>query len=147
MRSSIESSTAEILQFPQPQPRSNGFLRLDHSLLRSSRWHRLPGDAVKLYVDIAGRYDGRNNGGISYSLAEGMASIHKSDDTVRRNLSPLQTADRLVCTQRGYSNPNKSQASLWLLPLYTAPMRGTPPSTPHQCGEHPPVHRTTVVIL
>jgi hypothetical protein len=47
------------------------YVRLRHAFLRSPAWQSLSANARAIYVDIAARYNGRNNGQIPYSAATG----------------------------------------------------------------------------
>jgi len=60
-------STAEVISF-EPKPQPERFVMLRYSLLDSSAWQSLPPNAQALYVHMARKFNGRNNGRISYSV-------------------------------------------------------------------------------
>jgi hypothetical protein len=45
-------------------------VELHHYVLKSAAWESLPGDAIKLLIDVWKRHNGANNGEISYSCRE-----------------------------------------------------------------------------
>jgi hypothetical protein len=60
------------------------YLKLRYWLLTSPAWQNLPGLSRALYLDIAMRYNGSNNGRISYSVREGAAALGVTKDTIGR---------------------------------------------------------------
>jgi hypothetical protein len=55
------------VSFSDPTKR---YVQLRHYLLKSAAWETLPGDASKLLIDLWARYNGINNGEITYSVRE-----------------------------------------------------------------------------
>jgi hypothetical protein len=105
------------------------YVSLRYWLLNSPAWRSLTGNARALYVEIARRYNGSNNGRISYSTREAGQSLHISPCTAGRLLRILQDRGFIVCTKRGaFSLKTTKEASEWLL-------------TEHDC-DHPPAHAT-----
>jgi hypothetical protein len=95
------------------------YVKLRYWLLNSSAWKSLPSLARALYLDILTRYNGSNNGRISYSVREGAASLHVTKDTVSRGLKLLQERGFLVCTKLGYFTVKTTRdASEWRLTEY-----------------------------
>ena len=92
----------------------NSFLKLPHCLLRSPLWRNLLAVDRAVYVDVAGLYDGRNNGEIPYSARYGAIALHIRKDTVSRSLKRLELCQLIRCTRRG---TNRHQPSLWHLPF------------------------------
>jgi len=67
-------STADIIPL-QPKPQPERFVTLRYSLLDSSAWQSLPPIAQALYLKMARKYNGFNNGRISYSRREGATAL------------------------------------------------------------------------
>jgi hypothetical protein len=101
---------------------------LRYWLLNSAAWKSLPVGAQALYVDIAKRYNGGNNGRILYSIRDGVA-LRIGKSTVARLLDILQDRGFMVCTRKGYfSLKTTKDASEWRLTEYAS--------------DHPPAHAT-----
>ena len=95
------------------------YVKLRYWLLNSPAWKSLPSLPRALYLDILTRYNGSNNGRISYSVREGAASLHVTKDTVSRGLKLLQTRGFIVCTKVGYFTVKTTRdASEWRLTEY-----------------------------
>ena len=88
---------------------------------------------------MAKRYNGSNNGRISYSVREGAAALHVSKGSVKNWLDVLQERGFIVCTRRGaFSLKVTRDASEWRLTEYNCDtpaqhatkdfMRWTPPN-------------------
>jgi hypothetical protein len=91
-----------------------------------------------LYLEMAKRYNGSNNGRISYSVREGAAALHVSKGSVKNWLDVLHERGFIVCTKRGaFSLKITRDASEWRLTEYDCDtpaqhatkdfMRWTPP--------------------
>jgi hypothetical protein len=112
------NSSAAILPF-EPRP-SKYYLKLTDNLLRSPAWESLSVVERALYVDVAGKFKGYNNGRISYSIGDGAKALRISRRTTRRALKLLQKLGLLVRTKHGYFDQKTEQvkASEWYLPEY-----------------------------
>jgi hypothetical protein len=117
MSYTIAPSSASIIEF-NPQPSLNGFVKLQRTLLRSTAWQAADAIERALYIDIADRYNGRNNGQISYSEYDGAKALRLHKRTIRRALYRLKKAGLLVRTKRGHFNikTGHSTTSEWYLP-------------------------------
>jgi DNA-binding transcriptional ArsR family regulator len=113
------SSSAEVIAF-EPKPQPERFVRLGYSLLDSSAWQSLPPIAQSLYVKIARKYNGYNNGRISYSVREGAGALGVSKSTISRELRRLETGGLTRRMSRGtYNRKTKiTTDSEWELPQY-----------------------------
>jgi hypothetical protein len=101
------------------------YVSLRYWLIRSAAWKSLPGLARALYVEIAERYNGRNNGRISYSVREGAEALHISKSTSKQLLDVLQDRGFIVRTKKGaFSMKAVRDASEWRLTEYD---NDTPP--------------------
>jgi hypothetical protein len=105
------------------------YVKLRYWLLTSPAWRSLPAPAQSLYIHIAMRYNGSNNGRISYSVREGAEALNASKDTAGRHLKALVDRGFIVCTKRGaFSLKTKREASEWRLTEYdcdTSPAHAT----------------------
>jgi hypothetical protein len=95
------------------------YVWLRYWLLDSPAWKSLPVGARALYVELARRYNGSNNGRIPYSVREGVQALHVSYTTVSRLLIILQERGFIVCTRKGaFSLKTSRDASEWRLTEY-----------------------------
>lgn len=85
--------------------RSDGgeqFLAIPHLMARSPAWRLLSGPAHKVFVELACRFNGSNNGRLSLSLDEGARLLKLGKSTVDRALDELQAKGFLVMTRKGH---------------------------------------------
>src|SRR5262249_9364814 len=95
------------------------YLSLRFWLLRSDAWKSLPAISRALYLELTARYNGSNNGRISYSVREGAEALNVTKDTTARYLKTLQDRGFIVCTKRGaFSLKTTRDASEWRLTEY-----------------------------
>src|SRR5262245_47472335 len=95
------------------------WVQLKYWLLQSQAWRSLPGNARALYIELARRYNGSNNGRIPYSAREAIAALHISKSTAARLLKTLEDRGFIVCTKRGaFSLKTTKDASEWRLTEY-----------------------------
>jgi hypothetical protein len=95
------------------------FLSLRYWMLRSPAWKSLPGMARALYLELAERYNGSNNGRISYAVREGTEALHISKSTAKQLLDILIDRGFIVRTKRGaFSLKTTREASEWMLTEY-----------------------------
>jgi hypothetical protein len=105
------------------------YVLLRHWLLKSPAWRSLPVGARALYVELVLRYNGHNNGRISYSLREAVEALHISKSTADHLFTILQARGFIVCTRKGaFSLKTTKDASEWQLTEYAS--------------DHPPAHAT-----
>jgi len=116
MTSLTGGSSAEVIPF-QPRP-SKYYLRLTDNLLRSTAWESLSANERALYVDIASKFNGYNNGRIAYSIRGGAKALRIGHHTVCRALKRLQELRLLVRTKHGHFDPGTGRAkdSEWYVP-------------------------------
>ena len=62
---------------------SEPYLTLRYWFLNSPAWSSLRVGPRALYLEMAKRYNGSNNGRISYSVREGAAALHVSKGSVK----------------------------------------------------------------
>jgi hypothetical protein len=121
----LTTGSSIVLPF-QPKPQ-NGFVRLTYSLLDSSTWQSLSPVERSIYVDMARRFNGHNNGQISYSLRDAQRALRISRSTALRAFQTLQNKNLAICCQRGSFDlkTKKAKLSEWRLPAMVSP--GHPP--------------------
>jgi DNA-binding transcriptional ArsR family regulator len=66
------------------------YLKLSYPFLRSPAWRSLSGPAVKVWLELRSRFNGRNNGELSLSLDEASRLLGMSKSTVRRVFVELE---------------------------------------------------------
>jgi hypothetical protein len=99
--------------------RPERYVKLRYWLLDSAAWQSLPGGACALYVKMAQRYNGSNNGRIPYSVRETARAVHVSQGMAKYLLDVLQDRGFIVCTKRGaFSLKTGREASQWRLTEY-----------------------------
>ena len=109
--------------------RQERYVRLRHWLLNSQAWNSLSGNARALYVELAQRYNGSNNGRIPYSVREAVRALHVSKATVSRLFRELEDHGFIIRTKRGaFSLKTVKDASEWCLTEYDS--------------DHPPANAT-----
>jgi hypothetical protein len=95
------------------------FVSLRYWLLESAAWRSLPCNARALYIQIARRYNGANNGRISYSVRQASEELKISKSTALRAFRALQDRAFIVCTKKGaFSWKVVNEASEWRLTEY-----------------------------
>ena len=74
----------------KPKKNSRGrFVMLTHDMIKSAAWQSLDGNEQALYVHFASRFDGKNNGRISFSVREAAQALNISKDTGARTIKIL----------------------------------------------------------
>jgi predicted transcriptional regulator len=90
-------------------------VRLYHNLLKTAAWQSLSANARAIYVEIAQRYCGTNNGHIPYSIREAASSLHIGKTTAYRALRELQDRGFIVFTTKGAFSRKVRHATEWRL--------------------------------
>ena len=106
-----ELSSATILSFPQPRAPSYGFLALPRTLLRSTAWQSLSAVERCIYIEIADRHNGKNNGVIPFSGDDGAKALRITRKTVKRALAKLMKLGLIKRTKRGHFNVHTQQST------------------------------------
>src|SRR5579885_1196425 len=90
-------------------------VRLYHFMLNCPAWRALDANCRALYVEIAKRHMGLNNGQIPYSVREGAAEFGISKTTVSRCLAKLVEHGFLRPTKKGAFSLKSRHATEWRL--------------------------------
>jgi hypothetical protein len=64
-------------------------VRLHHWMMQTAAWKSLSGNERAIYVEMAARYNGSNNGRIHFSTREAARAVHVSKATAARALAVL----------------------------------------------------------
>ncbi|MBL8261658.1 MAG: hypothetical protein JNM58_04470 [Xanthomonadaceae bacterium] len=88
-------------------------LGIPHYVLRSPEFGALNGWEVKLLVEVAGQYNGYNNGDLSCTWSQLARRGWRSNGTVRKALDSLLVAEWLICTRHGGRNRCALYAVSW----------------------------------
>ena len=95
--------------------RGGRFLMLEHFLLKSAAWRALSPVQRAIYIEIAQRFNGMNNGEISLSVREAARYVHCAKDTAAKAFHELERIGfirRNVCGSFDYK---KRHATTWIL--------------------------------
>lgn len=97
--------------------KANGgrFIALRHYMLNSAAWRDLDAVSRCLYLELAQRYMGQNNGKIPYSVREGAKALHVSKETVSRSFNRLIDHGFIAVTQKGHFDYKVRHATEWRL--------------------------------
>ena len=116
-------------------------------MLKSKAWQALSGNAIKLLLEVWMRYDGKNNGEISFAVREAARALGCSINYASKLFKELQKTGFLKISKKGSFNYKKRHATEWILtaePVGDAQatkdfMSWTPPEPeqkkPVACGE------------
>lgn len=95
-------------------------VRLYHWMMQTAAWKSLNANQRAIYVEIAARYNGSNNGRIHFSTREAASALAISRATAARDLAMLQECGFIVAVTRGGFNvkDKQRQATEWRLTEY-----------------------------
>ena len=74
--------------------------------------------ALAIYIDLAMRYNGVNNGEISYAVRDGKENLGINPNTVGKYLKALERFGFIVTTQKGSFDLKKRHASTYELTMW-----------------------------
>ena len=74
--------------------------------------------ALAIYIDLAMRYNGVNNGEISYAVRDGKENLGINPNTVGKYLKALEYYGFIITTQKGSFDLKKRHASTYELTLW-----------------------------
>ena len=81
-----------------------GFLHLHKPLLNSPDFMALKGNSIKLLIDIASQYNGRNNGDLCAALSVMRKRGWNSNQQLQKALKEIQERNLIVQTKQGGLN-------------------------------------------
>lgn len=114
------------------------FLRLHHFMMQTKAWRSLNATERAIYIELAARYAGMNNGRIAYSVREAVEALRIGKSTAARALITLQVRGFIATMKKGYFNARaKRTATEWRLTDYACDVSGINPSREYaQWGKH-----------
>jgi hypothetical protein len=92
---------------------SGGFIILPHSILRSPEFGGLTAKAVKLLIELAGLYNGSNNGNLSCAYSVLKERGWRSAGTLAAAILELRTVGFLLTTRHGGKHRCSLYAITW----------------------------------
>jgi hypothetical protein len=95
--------------------RKERFVKLMHWMLRGAAWCALTPAARALYVELAQRYNGFNNGEISLSVREAAWLLHIAKDTASKTFHELEEKGFIKRSVCGSFNWKLRHATTWIL--------------------------------
>lgn len=108
------------------------FIQLSHFVVRSPEWCRLSGAETRMLIELAAKYNGRNNGDLSATYADLSPRGWASKDTIHRALKGLEDAGWIIKTRQGGRHVGPSLYAITWWPIdesYKHHERGTHKAT------------------
>jgi hypothetical protein len=94
-------------------------VRLYHWILKTPAWKSLSAEARAIYVEMAARYAGVNNGEIPYSVRDAAKSLQIGKTTAGRAIESLQDRGFIVAMKKGAFSRKNRHATEWRLTEFT----------------------------
>jgi len=91
------------------------FVAFDYNLLETEAFRYLTGGAFKLLALVKKRYNGINNGHISFSVREGKDLLGYSKDTIGHYFVELVDKGFLKIKEKGSFSYKKRHATTWII--------------------------------
>ncbi len=91
------------------------YVGFDYNLLETDAFKYLTGGAFKLLALVKKRYNGTNNGYISFSVREGRDLLGNSVNTISRYFDELVDKGFLKIKEKGSFSYKKRHASTWII--------------------------------
>jgi hypothetical protein len=106
--------------------RGERFVKLDHWLLKTPAWRSLSPPSRAIYIELAQRYNGSNNGEIALSVRDAAKLVHVAKDTASKAFRELEDKGFVVRVVCGSFNWKLRHATTWELTAYS--LGDNPPS-------------------
>lgn len=103
------------------------FVMLLDVMTRTPAWRDLKPADISVYLLIAQRYNGGNNGHIGLSVRDAARLAHIAPNTAKKAFERLQERGLIKCVKKGAFSVKTKQASEWELTVW-AKTQGTPAS-------------------
>ncbi len=94
---------------------SSRFLKLEHWILRTDAWRSLSPQSRAVYIEIAQRFNGSNNGEISLSVREAARLVNIAKDTATKAFHELEAKGFIRRNVCGSFNWKLKHATTWIL--------------------------------
>jgi hypothetical protein len=95
-------------------------VRLYHWLLRSEAWQSLSANARALYIEMAARYNGSNNGRIPFSVRDAAKRVHIGKNAALAAFTALQQRGFIIVTKRSAFSVKTKSATEWRLTEFSS---------------------------
>jgi len=95
--------------------RPGRFVMLHHYMLNSDAWRSLKPYHRALYVELAMRFNGLNNGEIAFSVRQAARQIHTAKDTASKAFRELAAKGFIKINQPGSFDWKLRHATTWIL--------------------------------
>ena len=105
-------------------------------------WRDLKPSAISVYLLIAMRYNGANNGSIGLSVRDAASLAHIAPGTAQKAFEALQERGFIKCRKKGAFSVKKRHATEW--ELTCCPLRVGKPATHDYRKWEPPQIQNTV---
>jgi hypothetical protein len=115
------------------------YVRLFYRMMETEAWRSLDGTAISIYLQLAKRYCGNNNGRIALSARQAAQAAHVSKDTAARAIATLQDRGFIVPITKGRF-PFRLHATEYRLTEFRCDLTGQPASRDYE-------YWTTAAIL
>ena len=100
---------------PTGRAKYERFVKLPHSMLDSAAWVSLSSKSVAVLIKMMQRYNGSNNGEITFSAREAGVVFSGSKDSGLKALNELMDAGFIRCTRNSGFNVKVRKARQWRL--------------------------------
>jgi hypothetical protein len=136
-----------------PREKPHRYLMMNQYLLGSAAWKSLNATARAVYVHMAMKYYGSNNGRIGYSVRAATEELKIGLATVSRALADLQDRGFIVLMKRGAFSLKVRHASEWRLTDLVCNVTGDLPTkdfmrwTPDKNKTRYPQRKRTVSVV
>ena len=97
-------------------------------MMKTAAWKSLNCVERGVYIELAKRYGGTNNGRLACSLRQLAEELHIGKATVKRALDCLQERDFIICMKRGGFSMKVRHATEWRLTEYKCDVTGALPT-------------------
>ena len=113
-------------------------LRLTHFMMGTPAWLSLPPAERAVYIFVAGRYNGGNNGSIAASVRDVADNCHINKDTATKALRTLEERGFIVRVTPGSFNRKTPHAAEWRLTEWSCDKTRTVATKAYQHWRAPP---------
>ena len=111
-----------------PRDKPARYLSMTQYLMKSEAWKSLGCIARAVYLDMASRYYGSNNGRIVYSIRCAVVELRIGNATAKRAIDDLEDRGFIVAIKRGAFSLKRRHASEWRLTEYQCDLTHSMPT-------------------
>ena len=118
------------------------FIMLMDYTTKCDAWRGLKPSAISVYLLIAQRFNGANNGSIGLSVRDAARLAHVAPGTAQKSFEALQERGFIKCRKKGAFSVKSRHATEWELTCW--PLRVGKPATHDYRNWEPPEKQNTV---